>query len=173
MSVDLNLIHICWMIEWHGGSDSMSCHFFSPGPIFISFFPCQNPKDCFTMLYNLSVRSLTHKTHVIIPLWGLALSLSWVCRFIRSCTRKPVRQGFRGISQGDASCTSRQFYAPVGASAVLTDCVSASSFEICGLATALGRHVTSNLHTQHLWQPCELTSMCSTMDLLLWCKGNL
>lgn len=105
MLIDLNLIHFCWMIEWHWDSNSMSCHFSTLDTYLSPLFPCQNPKDCFTTLYNLSVTSLTHKTHVIIPLWGLALSLSWVCRFIGSCTRKLVRQEFRGISQGDVKCS--------------------------------------------------------------------
>lgn len=94
------------MTEWH----SMSCHFFpSPGHIFISFFPCQNPKDCFTVLYNLSVRSLTHKTHVIIPLWGLALSFSRVFQCIKPCTRKPGRQQrCRRISQRGGNAAGHQ-----------------------------------------------------------------
>ena len=94
------LINVCWpKLNTFLLNDWMTLRrqihelpFFSPGHIFISFFPCQNPNDCFTMPDNLSVRSLTHKTHVIVPLWGLALSLSWVYRFIRSCTRKLVRQ---------------------------------------------------------------------------------
>lgn len=95
--------------------------FFSPGHMFISFSSCQNPNDCFTVLYNLSVRSLTHKTHVIIPLGGLALSLSRVYRFIRSCTRKPVRQRVEGHFQRGCNvfmspCTSRRCHALAGAS---------------------------------------------------------
>lgn len=99
MFVDLNLIRFCWMTDI-----PRAAIFLSPGHIFISFFPCQNPKDCFTVLYNLSVRPLTHKTHVITPLWGRALSFSRVFQFIRLCARKPGRKGLRRVSQrgGDA-----------------------------------------------------------------------
>lgn len=98
------LINVCWpKLNMFLLNDRVTSHelpfFFSPGHIFISFFPCPNPKACFIVLYNLSVRFLTHKTHVVIPLWGLALSFSRVFQFIRPCTGKPGRQGLRRASQ--------------------------------------------------------------------------
>lgn len=99
------LINVCWpKLNMFLLNDWVTFHelpfFLSPGHIFISSFPCQNPKDCFTVLYNLSVRSLTHKTHVIIPLWGLALSFNPAFQFIRPCTGKPGRQGLEGFPKG-------------------------------------------------------------------------